>query len=84
VVSALWLVRRTDHVGWDEWDAVVVVASSADEARAIHPNGWELWDGERWIESACGWATPDTLAVERLGEADDGKPRVVLASFNAG
>lgn len=38
----LYLVERTDHVGWDEYSAMIVAAPTEEAACAILPNclGW--------------------------------------------
>jgi len=38
-MTKLWLVRRTDRIGYDEYDSMVVVADTELEARTYHPNG---------------------------------------------
>lgn len=38
-MTKLWLLERTDRVGYDEYDAVVVAADTELEARTYHPNG---------------------------------------------
>ena len=32
----LWLIKRTDYTGYDEWDSDVVAAFNAKEARETH------------------------------------------------
>lgn len=54
----LWLVKRNGETSYDEVDAFVVAATSAEEAVLVHPRtGWQWewfkdfgckWDGERW------------------------------------
>ena len=99
-MTKLWLVSRTDVVGYDEYDSVVVAADTEEEARAIHPNGvakaklvdgyWRFfWDNPgSSIHSRrydnYGWAYVTSLTVEYLGTTDRDIKGVVLASFNAG
>jgi len=66
----LYLIERTDPVGWDEYDAFVIAATSEQEAI-----GMVNW---------C--ALPDCDPVCRLiGIASsEVEPGVVLGSFNAG
>ncbi|MCT2594247.1 hypothetical protein LHJ74_30805 [Streptomyces sp. N2-109] len=86
----LYLVSRTDHVDYYEYDAVVVRAENASAALAI----------------VCAVETEDTYTVNSVSysfvdmayrgfhrddsNADvklipqDGEPGVILASFNAG
>ena len=82
----IYVVSRTDDIGWDEWDAVVVCAKSEADARIIHPNSWAE-SADEWSD-ARGWvADPSSehLSVRLLGPSTEGEERgVVLASFNAG
>lgn len=78
----LYLVKRTDEVGYEEYDSMVVAASSEDEARTTHPDG-------RWDEEWAGWSWVfisdiESLSVELIGTAKDGLDGLILASFNAG
>lgn len=67
----LFIVERTDNVGYDEFDSIVVAAESEDDAIHIEPQGV--------------WASAEHLAVQYIGEAMPLIPRgVVHASFNAG
>ena len=83
----IWKVERTDSVWYDQYDAIVVVARTEDEARQIHPygDGWKVDDSDRY----GSWSVkPETLKVTKLGTATRGSDikagAVVLASFNAG
>lgn len=89
----LFLVRRTDRVGYDEFDSMVVAASDEAEARNIHPLDADYaWTGKAWQRSSPvygrsdddTWAAPETLTVEHIGAANEGTKGVVCASFNAG
>lgn len=72
----LYLVQRTDMVGYDEYSAVVVAAPDEDTAALVEA-GW-------------GWATNGVnprgleLRVDKIGRAAKGVKGVVLASFHAG
>ena len=66
----LYLLTRTDKVGWDEYISMVVAADSAEEARKMEPPG--------------GWAEVDTIHVKRIGQAGHGITGIVHDSFNAG
>jgi len=91
----LWLVSRTDRIGYDEYDAVVVAAETEDAARKTYPSG-DLhirWDEEkgtftstiyegRWFDHS--WGKVSDLTVEYLGTTDREIEGVILASFNAG
>lgn len=99
-MTKLWLVRRTDVVGYDEYDSMLVAADTEEEARTIHPNGaakaelidgywrffWDIPDSILHGEpfNDSSWAYPTTLTVEYVGTTDRDIKGVVLASFNAG
>jgi len=66
---SLWLVRRTDEVGYDEYDACVVVAASEIEALNSGPiAGWPKTTAE-----IVGVALPGAVSGT-----------TILDSFNAG
>lgn len=71
----LWLVERTDQVGYDEYDAKLVRAPDCESARrhASHKVG---------DEGASAWLDHERSKVTRVRE--DGKAGVILESFNAG
>lgn len=73
----LWLISQKQNTGRDTYDAAVVCAETADEARKIHPSGW-LYD-----DDYSDWAPPGSVSVKLIGEAAETvKPGVVLSSFN--
>lgn len=87
----LFLVKRTDYVGYDEYDAFVCAAESEEQARKMLPFDEELVreETEENISSLIIWEwTKDLnkIEVEYIGEADEKytKPAVILASFCAG
>ena len=69
----LWIIRRLDHVGYDEHDAFVVRAETEDEARIFASKEGYGWD----------WSVPTqcSTCVELTYEGVAG---IVLGSFNAG
>jgi hypothetical protein len=68
----IYLVSRTDDIGYDEYDSIVIAAKTAQEACSVHPGG-------------DAWQKPEDLKVELIGKAIKGsKQGIVLASFNAG
>jgi len=80
----LYLISRTDQVGYDEYDSAVVCAGSEEEARLIHPSRYtEGWNGKE--EEYGTWVNADTITVKYLGEATESlSAGVVCASYNAG
>jgi hypothetical protein len=87
----LYKLERTDSLGYDEYDSMIVAAPNEQEARIMHPDGDHWVDGEwkfkdrdgdyRW--STSDWCNPNDLKVECIGTTHL-TIGVVLASFNAG
>lgn len=96
----LYLLEQNENLGYDTYDAVVVCAMNADDAKVIYPSDyykynsatgkWHWWNDTTkefgGIENYGTWAsTPDNVQVTYLGRAMHNIPLgVVLASFNAG
>lgn len=79
MVFGIYKVERTDEIDYDEHDSFVCAATSADDARRMHPcHGDE--------DHYCSWPMkPDTLRVTLIGRAYPGQTAgIILASFNAG
>jgi hypothetical protein len=71
----IWHIKRLTEVGYDEYDAFVVIAETAGKARKL-ANEEECREGDRI------WANPELASCAELKA--EGEPRVVLGSFNAG
>lgn len=90
----LWLVKRPDGNGYDEYDAFICAAKTEDAARETHPDyGPGSWVGRGWDEDnstledlCCGsWPVhPAAVSVTCIADHTDLPAGVVLASFNAG
>lgn len=83
----LYLVSRTDDIGYDEYDAFVCAAESEEQARSMPPV--KEWLTSELLNSNIIWEWTNNLnniKVEYIGKADEKytKPTVILASFNAG
>jgi len=80
----LFLIKANDSEVflYDCYAGAVVCASSAEEARTIHPNG----RGDKLSVDNYTWVRdPEQVIVTLIGVADQSvKKGVVLASFNAG
>jgi hypothetical protein len=80
----IYLLEQSLNQNWDTYDSIVVIAESEDKARLINPYDDNWAHGEH----CRGWVSKsdtDKIKVTELGVANkDEKPRVVLASFNAG
>ena len=72
----IWLVERTDNVGWDEYDAFIIMASSELKARQLANEG-SADEGHLWTDISIVKANP-------IGQTEETVERVVLGSFNAG
>ena len=71
----IYIIKRTDAIGWDEYEGFVVVAKNEQEAREIASKeaadeGEDIWFNHAYTRCEV----VDTLVG----------PRVVLSSFNAG
>lgn len=88
-VLRVWKITQNVVNGYDSYDSAVVIAMSAEKARATHP--FEMYydvytENEPWTVGSGSWPdTPGKVEVELIGIASPGaKPGVVCASFNAG
>ena len=95
----IYLISQNTNIGYDTYDGAIVVANSFNEARSIHPGGYEDWINEEWHVKS--WTTPENVQVQKVGllkeltnlldkdpqrkEATQYKAGdVILSSFNAG
>ncbi len=69
----LWLLIRTDRVGYDEHDSAIVRAETEEEARILASE--HCYPSEAWIDV-------NRSTVEEL--VADGEKGIVLSSFNSG
>ena len=81
----LYLIKQDVNNGYDTYDSAVVIASSAEEAKNIHPEGYR-WEGVKWSGDDWGvWCEPDNVTVVLVGQASSGNiGDVIISSFNAG
>lgn len=67
-----------DCVGYDTYDAHVVVANTEQEARQLASEDKQWYEGARvWLESAI-------VTLEGTYTGTAGKPHIICSSFNAG
>lgn len=91
MINYLYLVKRTDRIGYDEYDSFVVCAENEDEARRVSPDG-EIFFKEGLPDayrSYFKWVWTDaieTLDVTCIGIASTSlkKRQVICSSYNAG
>ena len=69
----IYLIKRNDAVGYDEYDSAVVIAETPDHALVIAKSifGTSQWNGWK------NWDVSVTLV-------DTSKARLLLSSYNAG
>lgn len=75
----LWHLKQSVNNDYDTYGACVVAAYDEEQARQIHPSGYNV---DTYL-----WAKPKHVQVTYLGEAcsDHIKPNdVICASFRAG
>lgn len=86
----IYIIRRTDRVGYDTYDSAVVVADNKDEAKCISPRiafkdnypapTSHTWDGFMWqkvdddFAANFGWTTPNNVEAILVGVADEKYP----------
>lgn len=78
----LYLISQDQYDGYDTFDSVVVASESENDAKQIHPAGYDDFAGH----VSCLWCdNPNLVQVKLLGVAIPGTKRgIILASFNAG
>ncbi len=82
----LYLIKQDSNCDYDTYDSAVVIATSEEEAKSIHPGG-ARWENGQWTADwgLMDWTVPDNVTVTCIGDATQGKAGdVVCASFNAG
>lgn len=75
----LFIISQDINNDYDTYNAAVVAAHDEEDARSIHPNGWQT-AGDKFDYS---WVHPSQVHVKYLGETDEERG-VVIASFYAG
>ena len=73
----IYWVGRTDMIDYDEYDSIVVIASSKDEAKTFGPYNKPLADPENLQVEKVGVVTSDLDLKYKIGD-------VILSSYNAG
>lgn len=87
----IYKLSQTENKGWDTFDSMIVIAENEDQAKLMFPHSDNLEGDYDFSTNYWGrldyWATsPKNVNVELLGMCyfSDSKPKIVLASFNAG
>jgi hypothetical protein len=91
----IYMVERTDQVGYDEYDSFVCVAHDETQARWMVPDPeyhmWKEIDGKpimcysyREQKPATFHSWTDDINSLKVNEIIPSDPKVILASYNAG
>ena len=90
----IYLVKRTDKVGWYEYDSFVVICDNEFRAEACHPlDRWSkverVYDPwpvkpENIVVILLGTANGKLQTIEGIETFVTSPEQVILASFNAG
>lgn len=79
----LYLVERTDEIGYDEYDAFVVAAPN--ETLAMGVVAAKIEDHVEKYRYSDWWpGFPDNAQISLLGTTHITTSRIILGSFNAG
>lgn len=78
----IFLLSQNVNTEYDTYDAIIVVAHDAEDAKTIDPKGDHFKDEGQWTS----WVhSIEDINVTEIGEANEMQQRgVILASFNAG
>lgn len=78
----LWKIYQDVNGGYDVFDAAIVAAETAEEARKIYPGKARFTTPD---DIDTFWAPFDSIGCILIGEAlPNQNAGVILASFNAG
>ncbi len=82
----IYKITQTENNGYDTYDSAIVVAKSGEEAKKMHPNGKDKLPKEESDYNYSSWVNdPKDVTAVKVGETTYyKKPKVLLASFNAG
>lgn len=84
----LYLIKRIGETGYDQFSSAVVVASSPEAARLIHPRqSRNPWNGKPENEFDDCWVLPSQVEAYEIGAAlppFDTPGTVICANFRAG
>ncbi len=76
----LWLLTRTDHWSYDDYDSAVVAAETEDAAKRVQISAYSSED-----EPYYCWTTPEHINAICIGDAvPETEAGAILGSFNAG
>lgn len=77
----IWMVYRTDRIGYDEYDAHIVVADTKEEATEILNKEFS------YLGSTPNWwvdGSPKDVEVHFENLSERKEKDVIMSSFNAG
>lgn len=79
----IYLLTQDINNNYDTYDAVVVSAESEEEARSMHPRGYDIAEASSRDDSWVRLGQIDRIKVTLIGVSCMRKG-VILASYNAG
>lgn len=87
----LYLIKQNFNNDYDTHDSAVVIASSEEEAKTIHPESFR-WENGEWSagfaaygSDVSSWCVPEHVTASLIGTAATGKiGDIIISSFNAG
>lgn len=86
-MKSLYILKQIVNREWDTYDSAIVVASSIEDARYIHPDGVDVRQDNAWFNPAC-WCAPEDVEIMWVADLPENSiyeiGEVVVASFNAG
>lgn len=77
----LYLISQNVNNDYATYDSAVVCAGSVGEARTMHPDGADSWDGKE--QEFDDWCVAEDVKVVKIGTAAAGiRWGVLVASYN--
>ena len=80
----IYLVKRTDDIGVDEYTGFVCVAASAKDARSMHPDQKRQFAWESGNDFGGGWVPymyKSDLIVKKVGTTSIKRAKVIFTDF---
>ena len=79
----IYLITSKQGFSYDTYDSAIVIAKDAQEAKKIHPNGYNTIPKDSLKDHT--WPIyPKDITAKKVGTTTIKTPQVLLASFNAG
>jgi hypothetical protein len=82
----IYLISQSERSSYDTFDSAVVIASSKNAARQIHPHGCDSI--AEWLRNDTWASSPEQVTAILIGSSNPDaqwkEGDVICASFNAG